>query len=475
MSLRSWVRVGCLAALGTLAATVTSSCGNAPTAVISYVISGTVSGVSTTPVVMTLGGANGATTATNPYGYYSFTVEDGSYTITPTLSGYTFSPSSIPVTVNGANVSGENFISTALPPNVVFVTSVTGTGNLGSWSDAGGQTGLAAADAICQARATAAKLPGTFRAWLSDGSNDAYCRVHGLAGKKSANCGQSQLPASAGPWVRVDGFPFSSGITQLVTGVEYTPLYYDETKTPVPQYTYSFTDTIAGVLDAQLNPTPCSNWTAATTGSPLVDKGGATSPAKWNWGVEDACSSTGNLICFQQGSGGPLPSFVSSGKLVFVTSETGSGALGTWAGASGLTGLAAGDAICQARATAAGLSGTFTAWLSASGINAVDRLTATGPWVRVDGIPVATSKADLTDGAIFTAIMLTETGAYSYSAAWTGTQDSGLGTGANCVGWTSQAATDSGTWGNVVFVMGWSSVGTSQACNGVGAIYCFEN
>lgn len=45
---------------------------------------------------------------------------------------------------------------------VVFATSVTFTGNLG---------GLAGADAKCQALADAAKLPGLFRAWLSDGAH----------------------------------------------------------------------------------------------------------------------------------------------------------------------------------------------------------------------------------------------------------------------------------------------------------------
>ena len=35
----------------------------------------------------------------------------------------------------------------------MFVTSVTGTGNLSTWADAGGFTGLDAGDAICQARA----------------------------------------------------------------------------------------------------------------------------------------------------------------------------------------------------------------------------------------------------------------------------------------------------------------------------------
>ena len=33
-----------------------------------------------------------------------------------------------------------------------FVTSVSGTGNLASWPDAGGQFALAAGDSICRAR-----------------------------------------------------------------------------------------------------------------------------------------------------------------------------------------------------------------------------------------------------------------------------------------------------------------------------------
>jgi hypothetical protein len=48
---------------------------------------------------------------TNSAGYFTFNkVPDGNYTITPTLSGYIFSPPSKNVTMNGATVSGQNFI-----------------------------------------------------------------------------------------------------------------------------------------------------------------------------------------------------------------------------------------------------------------------------------------------------------------------------------------------------------------------------
>jgi CSLREA domain-containing protein len=52
--------------------------------------------------------------ATNSSGNFSFlAVPNGTYAITPTLSGTTFTPTSRTVTVNGAGVSGQNFTGTA--------------------------------------------------------------------------------------------------------------------------------------------------------------------------------------------------------------------------------------------------------------------------------------------------------------------------------------------------------------------------
>ena len=59
--------------------------------------------------------SNGSTSVTtNASGQYTFSgLANGSYTLTPSLSGYTFSPTSLAVTVNGANVTGQNFTGTA--------------------------------------------------------------------------------------------------------------------------------------------------------------------------------------------------------------------------------------------------------------------------------------------------------------------------------------------------------------------------
>jgi len=71
----------------------------------------TASGVAVSGVTMTLsGGGINKTAITNIFGTYKFTgVYNGSYTITPSKTGYTFTPTSENVTVNGTNVTGQNF------------------------------------------------------------------------------------------------------------------------------------------------------------------------------------------------------------------------------------------------------------------------------------------------------------------------------------------------------------------------------
>ena len=99
-----------------------------------------------------------------------------------------------------------------------FVTSVSGTGNLNSWPDAGGLFALAAGDAICRARATAAGLPNanTYRAWLSTATTDAYCHVQGRTGEKATGCSGSPQPS--GPWYRVDGTTALAANLEELTG-----------------------------------------------------------------------------------------------------------------------------------------------------------------------------------------------------------------------------------------------------------------
>ena len=97
-----------------------------------YSISGSVSGDVANGVTMTLSGAGTGTTTTNSSGTYSFSgLANGTYTVTPNLSGYTFSPASQSVTINGANKTGINFTATAIPPSTYNISGTITSGGSG--------------------------------------------------------------------------------------------------------------------------------------------------------------------------------------------------------------------------------------------------------------------------------------------------------------------------------------------------------
>ncbi len=72
------------------------------------------SGAGLANVVLRMSGASTASAATGPSGGYEFSgLPDGSYTVTPSLAGYVFSPASIGISVNGGDVAGQNFVAAA--------------------------------------------------------------------------------------------------------------------------------------------------------------------------------------------------------------------------------------------------------------------------------------------------------------------------------------------------------------------------
>lgn len=155
--------------------------------------------------------------------------------------------------------------------------------------------------------------------------------------------------------------------------------------------------------------------------------------------------------------------FEEAPKLVFVTSSTSSGGLG---------GLSGADQTCNNLAMAAGLPGTYAAWLSTNTINAKDRI-GDHTWVRVDGAVVAKNQADLIDTMIQNPINVNENGdTIASTNIWTGTGRDGTyagppvetcwsgGTGAL---FGNSAATD----------IDWTEVGWLPSCSSQFAIYCF--
>src|SRR6266481_5936714 len=81
-----------------------------------YSISGTISPVAGgSGATVTLSGAANATTTADSSGNFTFSgLANGTYTVTPSHAGYTFTPSSLSVTVSGANITtGMNFTAAA--------------------------------------------------------------------------------------------------------------------------------------------------------------------------------------------------------------------------------------------------------------------------------------------------------------------------------------------------------------------------
>ena len=99
-----------------------------------------VSGAVTTASGAAIGGvrvsSGSATATTNTSGQYTLTgLANGTYTLSPSLAGYTFSPSSQSVTVNGANVTGRNFTGTVASSGSTVVHNVNlPSVSTGNWS-----------------------------------------------------------------------------------------------------------------------------------------------------------------------------------------------------------------------------------------------------------------------------------------------------------------------------------------------------
>ena len=96
-----------------------------------YSMSGTVSGAVSQGVTITLSGAGTAATTSDASGNYTFSsLVNGSYNIVPSYTGYTFTPVSQAVTINGKSVTGINFTAGAVlqpPSSPTGLTATAGT------------------------------------------------------------------------------------------------------------------------------------------------------------------------------------------------------------------------------------------------------------------------------------------------------------------------------------------------------------
>ncbi len=363
-------------------------------------------------------------------------------------------------------------------PRVAFVTSEVGNGVLSTWPSSDGLAGLDGGDRVCQNLAAAAGLenPDDFVAWLSDSSDDAYCRVHGMTGRifDPSPCGQPELPTFAGPWLRTDGTPLmpsSAGL--LPEGPMWVPLWFDENGDLLLEERV-FTGTNLLVL----NDAHCEDW--MTTNSGAIFGSSFTTTFGWNQNGGTVCTDIKPIYCFQTGAGDAVPAPNSIGRPLFVTTTTGRGNLAAWPGAGGFSGRQAGDAICRTDAANAGLDHpeTYMAWLSDESTDARDLIIGDGPWVRLDGQRVAINNADLLDGTLEAPINVRSDGTYQANfVMWTGTNEDGTAAPPRCSEWSSSSAGELAEAGTPNFANGyWTRFPPSDIpCDLTGRLYCLSN
>lgn len=148
-----------------------------------YSISGTITsgGSALAGVTVTMTGSGSTTTITDSSGNYSFSgAQNGNYTIAPAKTGFTFTPTTLAVTLNGANLTGQNFAATA-------VSGGTTTGTI-QLPKTGQTTSYAAADNGAMQKGAAWPNPR-----FTDNTNGTVTdNLTGLVWLKNANCFNTQ-------------------------------------------------------------------------------------------------------------------------------------------------------------------------------------------------------------------------------------------------------------------------------------------
>lgn len=250
----------------------------------------------------------------------------------------------------------------------------------------------------------------------------------------SVTCSGSPDPATSG-----------STVTWSATPSGGTPAYVD--------YIWSGDDALSGTGPSTTKVYTVTNQTTKNASISVKD---SSTPQKI---ATASCSVTINPLI----------------KRVFITS--------TRYTSGNLGGLAGGDNICQTRANTAALGGTWKAWLSDNTTSVASRfIQSSAGYKRIDGITVASSWADLTDGTLQNPIDKDEFGValpIQTGVTFTGTDiNGGSIANRNCSSWGSSTGLARG--GPVTPTTGstWTNTGFDTACS-FGAssgrrLFCFE-
>jgi hypothetical protein len=334
----------------------------------------------------------------------------------------------------------------------VFITSGAYTGRIPG-------LGLDAADTTCTTVAAGAGLTGTWTAWLSDNTTDAANRINDGGGVT--------------PFKLINGTVVANSYGDLVDGTLDAPILIDESGNDVVGGFEVWTATSANGTNSGVD--SCLEWTT----NDVAESGrvGLANQMDANWtdtGVDNTCDVFNRLYCFADAiSNDDIPPPVAEHVKVFITS-------GAYTGRIPGLGLAAADTACTDVADTAGLTGTWTAWLSDNTTDAVDRIfDGAVPYQLINGTIVANNLTDLTDGTLDSPILIDESGnvVTGNLEVWTATSANGTNPGvASCLEWTTSDVAESGRVGRADEVdANWTDTGVENTCEVFNRLYCFAD
>ena len=295
------VNIGCNG-LSTGKSAPQNNAPSAGTASISGSISPAANGSAAT---LTLSGAASATATADTSGNYSFTgLGNGSYTITPSKTGFSFGPTSQIATVNGSNVTGINFTSSS--------TSSPSYGISGSISPAADGSGATVTLSGTTSATTTADASGNYS--FTALGNGSYT----ITASKS---GFSFSPPSQGETVNgadISGVNFEASATVAAQGT----LIISGTISPVTNGSGA-TVTLSGAASASTTADTSGHFsfTGLSNGSYTVTpskSGFSFNPPNESETLDAADVSGLNFVIFSQGAtvnvspGQDIPSLVSS-------------------------------------------------------------------------------------------------------------------------------------------------------------------
>jgi hypothetical protein len=172
-------------------------------------------------------------------------------------------------------------------PCLVFLSSTLYPGNLG---------GLAGGDAKCQGLADAARLPGTYKAWLSDGINSIS------QGPRSP---ASRFVRSSGPYQLVNGTTIAANWADLTDGTLLAAIGVTEVGGNLGTTENTWTQTSRNGRSAFPDES-CTNLTSAATDDLGFVGSAAQVGQRWTEHDFTFCNASAHLYCFQQPPGAPV-------------------------------------------------------------------------------------------------------------------------------------------------------------------------